>query len=300
MGMDGILIIDKPAGYTSHDVVARLRGLLKQRRIGHGGTLDPQATGVLPVLVGRATRASAYLLGDKEYRARLVFGVVTDTQDMSGTVERVSDKRPTRAELEAALPAFRGEILQVPPMVSAVKMGGHKLYELARRGVTVERPPRPVTVRALTLEEMTADGCTLRVRVSKGTYIRTLAHDLGLALGCGAALSALRRIYAHPFSLEDAVTLEDVAAAGERAGALLKPVDVLFADLPALTVGPPDEARCRVGAPFPAPPEAPPVGALCRVYGAGGAFLLVGRVRAADGGAAVYTEKNFFEVNTDG
>ncbi|MDR2671154.1 MAG: tRNA pseudouridine(55) synthase TruB [Oscillospiraceae bacterium] len=298
--MDGILVIDKPAGYTSHDVVARLRGLLKQRRIGHGGTLDPQATGVLPVLVGRATRASAYLLGDKEYVARIVFGVVTDTQDTSGTVAHVSDRRPSRAELEAALPAFCGEILQVPPMVSAVKVGGHKLYELARRGVTVERPPRPVTVHALTLEETTADGCTLRVRASKGTYVRTLAHDLGQALGCGAALSALRRTYAHPFSLADAVTLEDVAAAGDGAGALLRPVDVLFADLPALTVGPRDEARCRVGAPFPAPPEAPPAGALCRVYGAGGVFLLIGRVRAADHGRAVHTEKNFFEVKADG
>ncbi|MDR0671493.1 MAG: tRNA pseudouridine(55) synthase TruB [Oscillospiraceae bacterium] len=298
--MNGILVIDKPADYTSHDVVARLRGLLKQRRIGHGGTLDPQATGVLPVLVGRATRACAYLLGDKEYLARLVFGVVTDTQDTGGAVECVSDRRPTRAELEAALPAFRGEILQVPPMVSAVKVGGRKLYELARRGVTVERPPRPVTIHALTLEEMTADGCTLRVRASKGTYVRTLAHDLGQALGCGAALSALRRTYAHPFSLEDAVTLEDVAAAGDSAGALLKPVDTLFADLPALTAGPRDEARCRVGAPFAAPPEAPPVGALCRVYGAGGVFLLIGRVCAADHGSVVRTEKNFFEVNADG
>jgi tRNA pseudouridine55 synthase len=295
--MNGILVIDKPQKYTSHDVVARLRGLLKERRIGHGGTLDPMATGVLPILVGRATRASEYLLGDKEYVAEVLFGVVTDTQDIEGIVTETSPKRPTPAELEQALDHFRGDILQTPPMVSAVKVGGKKLYEWARSGVTVDRPARPVTVRDLEILEMTADTCTLCARVTKGAYIRTLAHDLGALLGCGAALSGLRRTEASPYTLFDAVTLETVIAACERgqAPSLLKPVDTLFSDYPSVTVDEREEARCRNGAPFPLSAEVPNE-SLCRVYDARGQFLLLGRVQPGRSGYVVHTVKNFFKL----
>lgn len=296
--MNGIIVIDKPAGYTSHDVVARLRGLLRERRVGHGGTLDPMATGVLPVLVGRATRASEYLLGDKEYVAEAVFGIVTDTQDITGAVLAESPLRPARTDVERALSALTGEIWQTPPMMSAVKINGQKLYRLARKGVAVDRPARRVTVHSLTPVEMTPDGCTLRARVSKGTYIRTLIHDLGEMLGCGAALSGLRRTHAEPFSLDDAVTLEAVAEAVEKrkADALLRPVDTLFARYPALTAAPEEETRYRNGGAVTLKSAAALDSTFCRVYGGQGEFLLLGRVEAAESCTKIYTEKSFFEV----
>ena len=232
---NGILIIDKPGDWTSHDVVAKLRGLLHERRIGHAGTLDPMATGVLPVFVGRATRAVEFAAErEKEYLATLRLGTVTDTQDITGTILSTQPITATREAVEEALAGFRGDIQQVPPMYSAIKREGKKLYELARRGQEVERTPRPITIHELELlDQPSPTDFTLRVLCSKGTYVRTLCHDIGQALGCGGTLAALRRTRSAGFSLNEAVTLEQVAQA-EDPTALLLPVDSYFAGHPIL------------------------------------------------------------------
>ena len=289
---NGIIIIDKPAGWTSMDVCAKLRGIFHEKRVGHAGTLDPMATGVLPVFLGRATRAVEFAeQTGTEYLAGLRLGLVTDTQDVTG---RVLEERPVTcapAEVEAALAAFRGEILQVPPMYSAVKIGGKKLYELARKGREVERKPRPVTIHALELLERTGAGdYLLRVRCSKGTYVRTLCHDVGAALGCGGTLSALRRTEAAGFGLDRAVRLEDVQAAADRGEAerLLLPVDAYFRDHPALTVGLREERAARNGAAFPWRGA----DGTYRVYGPAGDFLLLGELVRG----RMRTVKSFYEV----
>ncbi len=209
----GVLPIDKPAGYTSFDVIAVLRGLLHEKRLGHTGTLDPMATGVLPVLIGKATGASDILpIDEKSYRADFILGKTTDTQDITGTVLSESDKPVSEAELSEKLPQFRGKIQQLPPMYSAVSVGGKRLYELARQGVSVERTPREVTIFGLTLEaynEAERTG-TLLVSCSKGTYIRTLINDLGDALGTGGCMTALRRVSAQGFKTSDCVPLEEL------------------------------------------------------------------------------------------
>ena len=288
---DGIIIIDKPQGWTSMDVCAKLRGILSQRRIGHGGTLDPMATGVLPVFVGRATRAVEFAgESEKEYVAGLKLGVVTNTQDTTGQVLETHPVSVTREEVEEALAPFRGNILQIPPMYSAIKRDGKKLYELARAGKEVDRPPRPVTIRALEVAEQTGpDAYTLRVRCSKGTYVRTLCHDIGAALGCGGCMSALRRTEAGGFTLKDAVTLEALQAAPEPA-ALLRPVDACFHGYDAVEIGGRALFRARNGNPFPCPDGVPD--GVYRFYGPGGEFLLLGRCEA---GTAT-TIKSFFEV----
>lgn len=300
---NGIIVIDKSAGWTSMDVCAKLRGVLREKRVGHAGTLDPMATGVLPVFVGRATRAVEFASeGGKEYVAGLRLGVVTDTQDTTGNVQEEHPVRVTREELEAALDRFRGEILQVPPMYSAVKIGGKKLYELARKGKEVERKARSVTIYELELLEGTeersaeagGDGCAdwkLRVKCSKGTYVRTLCHDIGQALGCGGCMSALRRTEAAGFTLAQAVTLEEVVAAGERGGAesLLLPVDTYFARYPELRVRGGAEKKLRNGMAVPAPCG----DGTFRVYGEGGGFLGLGG--AKDGSLRFI--KSFFEVS---
>jgi tRNA pseudouridine55 synthase len=284
---NGIVIIDKPAGWTSMDVCAKIRGILREKRVGHGGTLDPMATGVLPVFVGRATRAVEFAEnGRKEYNAGLRLGLMTDTQDVTG---RVLETRPVtagREEVEAALAGFRGEIQQIPPMYSAVKIQGKKLYELARRGKEVERKPRPVTIHALELlEAESGTDYRLRCLCSKGTYIRTLCHDVGQALGCGGALYSLRRTMAAGFTLAQAVTMEEVQAQGE---ALLQPLDGLFAQYPALTVrSPGQEKRVRCGNPVTLPGTAD---GTYRVYGREGEFLCLSQAR--DG--ALTAVKNFF------
>lgn len=213
--MNGIFNIDKPSGWTSHDVVARVRRITGQKRVGHAGTLDPIATGVLPVVLGTATRLVEYLAdADKAYRATLVLGATTDTYDREGTLTpNANALMPPREEVETALEQFRGEIEQLPPMHSAIKVGGKKLYELARQGIEVERQPRKVTISNLQLETYRPPTLQIFVECSKGTYIRSLAHDLGTALGTGAYLEALIRTRHGPFTLEGATTLEGLEAA---------------------------------------------------------------------------------------
>ena len=291
--MNGILLIDKPAGWTSSDVVMKLRGMLRERRIGHSGTLDPMATGLLVVFVGRATRAVEFAEAqEKEYIGTLRLGVVTDTQDTTGTVLGGEPREVSDEELEAALASFRGEIEQLPPMYSAVKVGGRKLYEIARKGGEVERKYRKVTIYSLEKTGRVGNDVDLRIRCSKGTYIRTLCHDVGAALGCGGCMSALRRTAAGAFSLRDAHTIEDVQAAVDRGAAesLLLPVDTLFAQLPAHTLNAAAEKNLRNGNPVSVRLSAGRV----RLYGESGAFLALGE---GDGdGTELKIIKRFYEV----
>ena len=210
--MTGILLIDKPAGWTSSDVVAKLRGVLHERHIGHTGTLDPNATGLLVVLAGKGTKAAKYAENDvKGYAARLRLGTVTDTQDVWGAVLEENGQTRSREEIEAVLDRFRGPIMQLPPMYSAIKIRGKKLYEIARRGGDVERQPRPITIHRLALTDRDENGdWGLEIDCSKGTYIRTLCHDIGQALGCGGCMSALRRVRAGRFTVDMAHTLEQI------------------------------------------------------------------------------------------
>ena len=221
---NGIIIIDKPAGWTSMDVCAKLRGILHEKRVGHAGTLDPMATGVLPVFVGQATKAVSFAEnGRKVYEAVLLLGRVTDTQDTRGETLEERAVTVTADDVRAALPRFLGEIEQIPPMYSAIKVNGQKLYDLARQGKEVARKPRRITIYDLALtEDMGGGRYALRVECSKGTYIRTLCHDLGQALGCGGCMAALRRTEASGFGIGEAVTLEDAAREGET---LLRPLD---------------------------------------------------------------------------
>lgn len=232
----GIVLLEKEAGMTSHTAVRRLARLFGVEKAGHTGTLDPMATGVLPVLIGRGVKASEYLTeGDKHYIATLRLGLTTDTEDITGTTLRVSDRLPDEAEVLAALQAFRGEILQTPPMYSALKVGGHKLMDLARRGVTVEREPRPITVHRLTAEKLSESDYRLDVVCSKGTYIRTLCADIGAALGVGGVMASLCRAEAAGFPLSACHTLAAYEAmAEEERNAAVIPTEALFTCLPAL------------------------------------------------------------------
>lgn len=286
---NGVLLIDKPQGWTSMDVCAKLRGILREKRVGHGGTLDPMATGLLPVFVGRATRAVQYATdGVKEYQTVLRLGQTTDTQDITG---KLLEERPVmagRGELEALLPRFRGEICQIPPMYSAIKVDGKKLYDLARKGREVERQPRPVVIYALELgAQMDENSWQLRVVCSKGTYVRTLCHDIGAALGCGGTMAALRRVRVAGFTLDQAVTLDQVQACADPA-ALLTPVDGCFADLPALTLTAAQTKCVRNGLAF----TFGGAEGQFRVYGPDGEFLAL--CRTEDG--KLRTIKSFFEV----
>ena len=232
----GIVLLEKEAGMTSHTAVRRLARLFGVEKAGHTGTLDPMATGVLPVLIGRGVKASEYLTeGDKHYIATLRLGLTTDTEDITGTTLRVSDRLPDEAEVLAALQAFRGEILQTPPMYSALKVGGHKLMDLARRGVTVEREPRPITVHRLTAEKLSESDYRLDVVCSKGTYIRTLCADIGAALGVGGVMASLCRAEAAGFPLSACHTLTAYEAmTEEERNAAVIPTEALFTCLPAL------------------------------------------------------------------
>ena len=224
--MDGLLLVDKPAGWTSMDVCAHLRGVLHEKHVGHTGTLDPNATGLLVVLAGKGTKAAKYAESDeKGYVARLRLGMRTDTQDIWGTVLEQNDQSRTREEIEAVLGRFRGPISQLPPMYSAIKVRGKKLYEIARRGGDVEREPRPVVIHRLELTDRNEEGdWGLEIDCSKGTYIRTLCADIGDALGCGGCMSALRRVRAGRFTVEQAHTLEQIRQSPE---AYILPLELL-------------------------------------------------------------------------
>ncbi len=287
---NGIIVIDKGQDWTSMDVCAKLRRTMNERRIGHAGTLDPMATGVLPVFVGRATRAVEFSSeGEKEYVAGLRLGLTTDTQDTSGETLSISDIRPDSQAVSAVLDQFRGDILQIPPMYSAIKINGKKLYDLARKGKVVEREPRPVTIHSLVLERQTQEGdYLLRIRCSKGTYIRTLCHDIGALLGCGGCMSSLRRTMAAGFTLEEAVTLDEVLNHPDPQS-LLTNCDRCFKEYATLTCT--DHQRDKFiknGTPYPC--DAPD--GSYRVYDIQGDFLMLGQCVNGE----MKTIKSFFLV----
>ena len=286
--MDGIVIVDKPQGWTSQDVTAKLRGVFGTRRIGHGGTLDPMATGVLPVFVGRATRGVEFFEhAEKTYEAVLHLGISTDTEDITGTVLETRPVAVTKEQLESALERFRGEIQQIPPMYSALKVNGQKLCDLARKGREVERKPRPITIYELTLLDMEGDIALLRVHCSKGTYIRTLCKDIGQTLGCGGCMAALRRVAAGSYTAEEAIPLETLVASPDP-GQYLRGVDTLFAQAPAVTLTEKQALRCRNGNAF---SIALPDGTY-RAYDESGEFLMLSKVEAG----VMSTIKSFFSV----
>lgn len=300
--MNGVLCIDKPEGFTSFDVVAKMRGIAKTRRIGHTGTLDPMATGVLPILLGEATKAADLLPdSDKRYEASFAFGYRTDTQDSTGTTLARTDTRVTAEQIEAALPAFTGTIMQVPPMYSAVKVNGRKLYELAREGREVERAARPITVYSLELlsfDETTQSG-TLVLSCSKGTYVRTLIDGLGEALGSYGVMTGLRRTFACGFALPACITLpraQELAAAGALESAL-SPVETLFTTLPRLHLIPAQARMFRNGVKLDAARvRREGEGERFAVYGE--AFLGIARIDAETN--TVRAVKQFGHIKTEG
>ena len=286
--MDGIIIVDKPADWTSQDVTAKLRGVFQTRRIGHGGTLDPMATGLLVVFVGRATRAVEFAEGhDKAYRAGLRLGLVTDTQDITGTVLEEKTYSVSDDELKDTLEGFKGDQLQLPPMYSAIKVGGKKLYELARKGQEVERKPREITVFELKLQSFEGNQAEIYVHCSKGTYVRTLCHDIGAALGCGGCMAALRRVQAGEYTQEQSYTMEEILSC-EAPEKLLLPVESLFLKFAPMTLTPPQEKCVRNGAAFTCTGKE----GCYRLYAQSGEFLALGEIREGK----LSTVKSFFEI----
>ena len=286
--MNGIVIVDKPQNWTSQDVTARLRRVFNTRRIGHGGTLDPMATGVLPVFVGRATRGVEFFEhAEKTYETVLRLGLATDTEDVTGTTLTESSVSVTDEQIAAVLDTFRGEILQVPPMYSALKVGGQKLCDLARKGKTVERQPRPITIHELTLLDRGENTLRLRVRCSKGTYIRTLCKDIGEALGCGGCMQSLRRVTAGEYTIEEAVPLQELLDTAEPEK-YLRGVDTMFRNYPAVNLTANQEKRCRNGNTF---SVKLPDGQY-RAYSQSGEFLMLAQVE----NGVMSTVKSFFEV----
>ena len=295
MTANGIVIADKPAGWTSHDVVAKLRGVFHIKRIGHGGTLDPMATGVLPIFIGRATRAAGFCENaEKEYIAGLRLGIVTDTHDVTGATLSACDALFSAGDVQAVIPRFLGAQKQIPPMYSAVKIGGKKLYESARRGLDVPRPPRDIFISGIDLLDGGGSEFSLRIICSKGTYIRTLCHDIGAALGCGGAMSSLRRTRAGVYTIDMAHTLEELleAVSTGNAGKIIMPTDTIFSQYPAVELDEAESLKCKNGAP-------PRAGNLedgkYRFYGPGGEFLLLGEAISGK----IKTIKSFFEPLQD-
>ena len=286
----GIIIIDKSPDWTSQDVAAKLRGIFSERRVGHGGTLDPMATGVLPIFLGRATRAVEFFeSADKEYIAGLRLGMETDTEDITGEVLQESPVQVSRQQVEAALHSLKGELMQVPPMYSAVKIHGKKLYELARVGKQVERPARKIFIHETELLEGEGNLWQFRVHCSKGTYVRTLCAELGKRLGCGGCMHSLRRTKAGRYDLSNAHTIEDLQAmTPEARQALILPVDSMFSQYPALYLSE-NQTRCiRNGGRF----TARSLDGTYRFYGADGSFLALGEIRESTAQGI----KSFFEV----
>jgi len=286
--VNGIVIVDKPQGWTSQDVTARLRRVFNTRRIGHGGTLDPMATGVLPVFVGRATRAVEFFEhAEQTYETVLRLGMTTDTEDVTGTVLTQAEVSVTPEQIDAVLQQFRGEILQVPPMYSALKVNGQKLCDLARKGKEVERKPRPITIHELKLLETGENTLCLRVRCSKGTYIRTLCKDIGEALGCGGCMAELRRVSAGEYTIEEAVPLQQLLEA-QNPENYLRSVDTIFRNHPAVKLTANQEKRCRNGNAF----SVALAEGTYRAYSQTGEFLMLAKVE--DG--VMMTVKSFFDV----
>ena len=286
--MNGIVIVDKPQEWTSQDVTARLRRVFNTRRIGHGGTLDPMATGVLPVFVGRGTRGVEFFEhAEKTYEAVLRLGLLTDTEDTSGTVLEEREVSVTEEQFLNILPQFRGKIMQVPPMYSALKVNGQKLCDLARKGREVERQPREIEIFELECLSFDGTDARLRVRCSKGTYIRTLCKDIGLALGCGGCMAELRRVTAGAYTIEEAVPLQELLDTTEPEK-YLRAVDTMFTQYPAVTVSPKQEQRVRNGNSFSTTLEP----GTYRTYAQNGEFLALSKVE--DG--TLSTIKSFFEV----
>jgi len=299
--MNGILIVDKPTDWTSHDVVAKLRGAFRTKRIGHGGTLDPMATGVLPIFMGRATRAASYSENaQKEYIAGLRLGIVTDTQDTTGNILKedgieAAAKISTEA-LTSALETFKGPQKQIPPMYSAIKKEGKKLYELARKGIEIEREARDITIYEIELyhDKMDSPTCSafdyyIRVVCSKGTYIRTLCHDIGKLLGCGGTMSYLQRTRAGAFTLDASHTLDeilDITSQGHADGLLL-PVDSLFKDNPEITLDEVKTSKMKNGVSLTLSQE----DGIYRFYGPDREFLTLSHIT----GGKTKIIKGFFE-----
>ncbi len=286
--MNGIVIVDKPADWTSQDVVSKLRGVFKTKRIGHGGTLDPMATGVLPVFVGRATRGVEFFEhAEKTYEAVLRLGVITNTEDITGEVLEKREICISKEQFLQVLDKFRGEIQQIPPMYSALKINGQKLCDLARRGKEVERKPRTITIHRLECLSFDGDTATLQVTCSKGTYIRTLCKDIGEALGCGGCMEALRRTAAGAYTIEESVPLADLVAS-EDPGKFLRPVDSMFTQYESVTLTKNQEKRCRNGNDFSIDlPDG-----TYRAYGEAGEFLMLAKVEEN----IMSTIKSFFSV----
>lgn len=294
----GVLIINKHAGVTSHDVVGRIRRLYNTREVGHAGTLDPMATGVLVVLIGRAAKAAEYLAGeDKQYRSVLRLGMMTDTQDVTGVVIQQTDRIPDPDAVSAACRSFCGELQQIPPMYSALKIGGQKLVDLARKGITVERKARPVTVYSLSCTPTdTSTDYVLNVRCSGGTYIRTLCADIGEALGCGGTMAALERTEACGFSIERSVTLAQLETWNmEQRLSQLIPTEALFSSLP--VVSPPAFYDRLIGNGQAVLTTklrlAPTVGQRYRLCHADGQFFALGEVVETTDGPALKAIKTF-------
>ena len=295
---NGVLIVHKHAGVTSHDIVNKIRRLYGTRRVGHTGTLDPMATGVFVVLIGRAAKASEYLATDsKRYRARLRLGLTTDTEDTSGTTLTTCEILPTLEKLQAVLPTFFGKIMQVPPMYSALKVGGKKLVDLAREGITVERQPREIEIFSLIVTPTDKErDYILDVHCSGGTYIRTLCADIGAALGCGGAMASLERTETGGFSLEQSHTIDELEAMDENERlSLLIPTEALFASLPSVKLSAFYERLCRGGCEIYLKKLGVtiPMGTRVRLLDANGNFFAIGEVGEYREGVAVKAIKTF-------
>lgn len=289
--MNGILLVDKPSGWTSNDVVCKLKGIFHERRIGHSGTLDPLATGLLPVFIGKATKAVEFAEKQvKRYIAEITFGIETDTQDISGKVISECQCRVSPKEFLLAAESFKGNIQQIPPMYSALKQNGKKLYELARKGIEVERKPRSVTIYDISLLSETERGYRFSVQCSSGTYIRTLCQDIGKTLGCGACMSSLRRTDCGSFSVDQAFNLEYIKQCAEedRLDSLLIAIDTLFTDKPEYICTQDEERLLKNGGQISAQiPDG-----VYRVYTLSGELLMLGSVY----GGILKSRKNFFEA----
>ena len=274
--MNGVIIIDKPQGKTSHDIVGIMRKKFGTRRVGHTGTLDPMATGVLPICIGNATRASDMLTeSDKKYRAQLLLGKRTDTLDIEGDVLEERAVNVTEQEIRDVIDTFIGEIDQIPPMYSAIKKDGKKLYELARQGIEIEREPRRINIYSIDIIDINIPYITVDVHCSKGTYIRSLCDDIGTRLGTGAVMTELRRTYTAGFSIDDAYTIEQLDAI-EDLSKTLKPTDSLFADLPQIHLNEKQERSIVNGVRMTW--RQGEEGKTYRVYGADKRFLCVSRL----------------------